>query len=189
MAHDLASVGERLRALRKARGLTLGQLAVQASVSASTLSRLESGKRQASLELLLPITRLLGIKIDDLVNPEAPDPRVRSRAIRRDGMIITRLAPDGSPIRTYKIVYPPRTSPPELRAHDGFEWLYVLSGKLRLRLGEQDLVLSRGEAAEFDTRIPHSISATGSGPAEIISIFNDDGERIHTHLPLESPGS
>ena len=66
--------------------------------------------------------------------------------------------------------------------HDGFEWVYVLTGKLRLRLGEQDLVLTRGEAAEFDTRVPHSLSAAGSAPAQVLSIFNSEGERMHTHL-------
>lgn len=65
--------------------------------------------------------------------------------------------------------------------HDGYEWLYVLHGKLRLRLGEQDLTLSRGEAAEFDTRTPHAMSAAGGRPAQVISIFNEAGARMHTH--------
>src|SRR5690606_7352567 len=124
-----------------------------------------SGKRQASLELLLPLTRQLGVRIDDLVRPESPDPRVRRAAIRRDGLTIAPLAPEGSPIHTYRITYPPVDALPDLRVHDGYEWLYVLSGRLRLRLGDQDLSLTRGEAAEFDTRTPHSISAAGSRPA------------------------
>lgn len=146
------------------------------------LSRLESGKRQANLELLLPLTRRLGIRLDDLVPQEQTDPRVRRPEVRRDGLIIAPLAPEGSPILTYKITYPPSTELPELCAHDGYEWLYVLAGRLRLRLGEQDLTLSRGEAAEFDTRTPHAMSAAGGRPAQVISIFNEAGERMHTRM-------
>lgn len=182
MHEELSQVGARLRAARHARGWTLEELAARAEMSTSTLSRLESGKRQASLELLLPLTRQLGIRIDDLVRLDAPDPRVRRPAIRRDGLVVAPLAPEGSPVDTYKITYPPVRELPELRVHDGYEWLYVLAGRLRLRLGEQDLVLTRGEAAEFDTRIPHAISAAGGRPAQVISIFNDGGARIHTRV-------
>lgn len=189
MVEGLDQVGARLRAARRTRGWTLEQLAARASMSASTLSRLESGKRQASLELLVPLVRHLGIRIDDLVQPESPDPRVQRPVIRRDGMIIAPLAPESSPIHTYKITYPPIKTLPEPRVHDGYEWLYVLTGKLRLILGDRDLVLGHGEAAEFDTRIPHSISAAGGRPAQVLSIFNDAGARMHTHTApdAESP--
>lgn len=179
----LAQVGERLRAARRERGWSLAELATRASISTSTLSRLENGKRQPSLDLLLPITRQLGLRLDDLVSAATPDPRVRRPVIRRDGLVIAPLAPEGSPVHTYKITYPPRADLPEQRAHDGFEWLYVLSGRLRLRLGEQDLTLGPGEAAEFDTRIPHAISAAGGRPAQVLSIFNEAGVRLHTHAP------
>jgi quercetin dioxygenase-like cupin family protein len=155
-------------------------------MSPSTLSRLESGKRQASLELLVPLTRQLGLRVDDLLVDAAPDPRVRRPSVRSDHMISTPLAPEGSSIQTYKIVLLPLPQPRELRVHDGYEWLYVLSGRVRLRLGEQDLTLVRGEAAEFDTRVPHSISAAGSRPAQIISIFNETGVRMHIHSPRPS---
>lgn len=183
MPGELDQVGPRLRAARHARGWTLDDLATRAGMSASTLSRLEAGKRQAGLELLVPLVRQLGIRVDDLLTPDTPDPRVRRPVIRRDGLVIAPLAPEGSPIRTYKITYPPRATMPEPRVHDGYEWLYVLTGRLRLRLGDQDLTLTRGEAAEFDTRIPHSMAADGPRTAHVISIFNEAGARIHTHVP------
>jgi len=181
MTDDLKQVGARLRAIRHSRGWTLDELAARASMSPSTLSRLEAGKRQASLELLLPLTRQLGITLDDLVTPAVADPRVRRPVIVRDGLVVAPLSPEGSPVATYKITFPPTGAPPEPRVHDGYEWLYVLTGKLRFILGDQDLVLKPGEAAEFDTRIPHSISAAGSRPAQVLSIFNNDGIRMHTH--------
>jgi len=185
MVEGLDQVGARLRAARRAKGWTLDRLAGAAGMSASTLSRLEAGKRQASLELLLPLVQNLGIGLDDLVRPDSPDPRVRRPAVRRGGMVITPLAPEASPIHTYQVVYPPVSELPELRVHDGYEWLYVLAGRLRLRLGRQDLVLTRGEAAEFDTRVPHAMCAVGRRPARVLSIFNDDGVRMHTHTPQD----
>lgn len=176
---DTQCVGPRLRAARQAKGWTLDDLASRAGISASTLSRLEAGKRQASLELLVPLTRMLGIRIDDLVAPPA-DPRVRRAPTRRHGHVVAPLTREDSPLQTYKVTYPAVDEAPAPRVHDGFEWFYVLSGRVRLVLGESELVLETGEAAEFDTRTPHSISAAGPGPAEIVSIFNPDGERLHT---------
>ncbi|HIT76294.1 MAG TPA: helix-turn-helix domain-containing protein [Candidatus Avipropionibacterium avicola] len=181
MSEDISRIGARLRALRQARGWTLDELSAQAGMSPSTLSRLESGKRQASLELLLPLTRRLGVSLDELVDPAPTDPRVRRSPIRRAGLLITPLSPEGAPVATYKITYPPVSVLPRLRTHAGYEWLYVLSGRLRLRLEDQDLVLSRGEAAEFDTHLPHAMSAAGSRKAEVLSIFSSEGVRMHTH--------
>ena len=181
MCNELRQVGPRLRALRHSRGWTLAELAARAQLSPSTLSRLESGKRQASLELLLPLTRQLGVGLDDLVPPITPDPRVRRPLIRRDGAVIAPLSPENSPIATYRITYPPVDQLPELCIHDGYEWLYVLSGRLRLLLGSQNLVLTKGEAAEFDTHVPHAICAAGRRPAQVISIFNAEGIRMHIH--------
>lgn len=177
---ELSQVGPRLRAARKERGWTLDDLARRANISSSTLSRLESGKRQATLELLLPVTRQLGIRIDDLL-PEVPrDPRVRRAITRRNGMILAPLTAEQSPVQTFKVTYPPVSASPALRVHDGYEWLYVLSGRVRVRLGDHETILTRGEAAEFDTRVPHALSAAGGRPAEIISIFNAEGVRLHT---------
>ncbi|MDF2920395.1 MAG: family transcriptional regulator [Microbacterium sp.] len=176
----LDQIGPRLRAARQERGLTLEELAERAGMSTSTLSRLESGKRQANLELLVPLTRQLGIRIDDLVPAEHPDPRVRRPATTRHGHVVAPLTRESSPVQTYKVTFPPSDEAPAPRVHDGFEWFYVLSGRIRLVLDDQELILARGEAAEFDTRTPHSISAVGARPAEVISIFNAAGERMHT---------
>lgn len=179
---NLDHVGARLRAARQARGMTLAELAAAAQMSPSTLSRLESGKRQANLELLVPLTRRLNIRLDDLVQPASPDPRVRRGTEERNGIRITPLTPDDAPVRTYRITYPASDELPRLKMHDGYEWCYVLSGRLRLRVGDHDLTLTRGEAAEFDTRTPHAMSAADDKPATVLSIFNQAGERMHTRL-------
>jgi mannose-6-phosphate isomerase-like protein (cupin superfamily) len=84
-------------------------------------------------------------------------------------------------IQAFKMVYPPRTPPEdaELKVHEGYDWLYVLSGRMRVVLGEHDVVLSPGEVAEFDTRTPHWLGNPFDEPAEVLGLFGPQGERLH----------
>lgn len=182
---SLAKLGPRLRAARRDRGLTLEQLAAAAGMSASTLSRLESGKRSPGLELLLPLVRELRIGLDTLLPNAVPDPRVPGRTTERHGVRVLDLSPAGAPVKTWRMSYRRRLEAPQLRTHSGYEWVYVISGRLRLLLGEHDLVLGPGEAAEFDTRVPHAFGAADAEGAETLSIFSDDGARIHTAVQTE----
>ncbi|MFE9632597.1 helix-turn-helix domain-containing protein [Streptomyces sp. NPDC006463] len=183
LAGVLTAVGPRLRALRQQRGTTLAQLSEATGISLSTLSRLESGQRRPTLELLLPLARAHRVALDELVGaPETGDPRVRPRPFVRHGHTFVPLTRDFGGVRAFKQIIPPveGTPPlPELRVHEGYEWLYVLSGRVRLLLGEHDLVLGPGEAAEFDTRTPHAFFNPGPRAAEFLSLFGPQGERIH----------
>ncbi len=173
-------VGARLRRMREQRGLTLTEAATLTGMSKSTLSRLETGQRRPSLELLLPLAQTYRVPLDDLVGaPEVGDPRIRLKPKRVNGRTVLPLTRPGG-IQAWKIVIPTGQSDPAPRTHDGFEWLYVLSGRMRLVMGDQDVVLGIGEAAEFDTMIPHWFGSTGEGPAEVLSIFGRPGERMHT---------
>jgi transcriptional regulator with XRE-family HTH domain len=178
IAAALGSVGSRLRRVREQRGLTLTEAATLVKMSRSTLSRLETGQRKPSLELLLPLAELYRVPLDDLVGaPEVGDPRIRLKPRRVHGRTVLPLTRPGG-IQAWKIIIPTSQSEPAPRAHDGFEWLYVLSGRMRLILGDRDLVLGVGEAAEFDTQVPHWFGASGDGPAEVLSIFGRPGERM-----------
>ncbi|MFG1805106.1 helix-turn-helix domain-containing protein [Streptomyces sp. NPDC049040] len=177
----LDEVGPRLRRLRTKRNLTLGALSESTGISKSTLSRLESGQRRPSLELLLPLAAAYRVPLDDLVGaPEVGDPRVRltPRSLPNGGTVVP-LSRGPGPLQAYKMIVPDRGSEPELRTHEGYEWLYVLHGRLRLVLADHDLMLDPGEAAEFDTRLPHWFSGTGGRPAEVLSLFGRQGERMH----------
>lgn len=175
----LELVGPRLRRVREQRGLTLTEAALETGISKSTLSRLETGHRKPSLELLLPLAQTYRVPLDDLVGaPEVGDPRIRLKPRRVNGRTVLPLTRPGG-IQAWKIVIPRTQCDPQPRTHDGFEWLYVLSGRMRLVLGVQDLVLGVGEAAEFDTQVPHWFGSTGEGSAEVLSIFGRPGERMH----------
>lgn len=174
----LDGVGTRLRRVREQRGLTLTVAADHSGISKSTLSRLENGQRRPSLELLLPLAQVYRVPLDDLVGaPEVGDPRIRLKPRRVNGRTVLPLTRPGG-VQAWKIVIPKSQATPNPRVHDGFEWLYVLSGRMRLILGDSDLVLGVGEAAEFDTRVPHWFGSTGEGPAEVLSIFGRPGERM-----------
>jgi transcriptional regulator with XRE-family HTH domain len=185
IAATLDLVGPRLRRVREQRAMTLTDAAQRTGISKSTLSRLENGQRRPSLELLLPLAQAYRVPIDDLVGaPEVGDPRIRLKPRRVNGRTVIPLTHPGG-VQAWKLVIPTTQSRPEPRTHDGFEWLYVLAGRMRLVLGEQDLVLGVGEAAEFDTQVPHWFGSTGSEPAEVLSIFGRPGERMHVRTGHE----
>ncbi len=174
------AVGPRLRGLREDRGLTLAAVSAATGISVSTLSRLESGGRRPTLELLLALARLHEVPLDELVGaPPTGDPRVRLQPVERHGRTLIPLTRRPGGVQAYKIIVPPGEPSRDLQTHEGYEWLFVLAGRLRLRLGELDLTLGPGEAAEFDTHTPHWFGSAGPRPVELLSLFGPQGERMH----------
>jgi transcriptional regulator with XRE-family HTH domain len=160
--------------------MTLTGVAASTGISKSTLSRLETGHRRPSLELLLPLAEAYRVPLDDLVGaPEVGDPRIRLKPRRVKGRTVIPLTRQPEGMQAWKIVIPTSKDKPEPRAHDGYEWLYVLSGRMRLILGNHDLELGPGEVVEFDTRVPHWFGSSGTQPAEVLSLFGRQGERMH----------
>lgn len=178
----LEAVGPRLRDLRQRRGSTLADLSRSTGISVSTLSRLESGQRRPTLELLLPLARAHQVPLDELVGaPATGDPRVHLSPFERHGVTYVPLSRRPGGLQAYKMVFPAglHPGPPDPRTHEGYEWMYVLSGRMRLVLGEHDLLVDAGEAVEFDTRVPHWFTNPGPGPAEVLSLWGPQGERMH----------
>lgn len=190
LSRTFDALGRRLRQLRSDRNVTLTDLAEETGISASTLSRLEAGLRRPTLEQLLPLARAYHVTLDDLVDaPPTGDPRVHLRPIRNgNGSTIIPLTRHTGGIQAYKFVLRPTRTEPDLRTHDGYDWVYVLSGRLRLVLGEHDLILEAGEVAEFDTRTPHWFGATTAGPVEFLSLIGRQGERAHVRAAPRSAG-
>lgn len=178
----LEAVGPRLRALRQRSGATLAELSKQTGISVSTLSRLESGQRRPNLELLLPLAKAHRVPLDELVGaPATGDPRIHPLPMQRHGMTILPLSRRTDGLQAFKHLMPAAAGhqEPDPQVHEGYEWLYVIAGRLRLVLGAHDLILAAGEAAEFDTRSPHWFGNPGPGPVEFLSLFGRQGERMH----------
>jgi len=177
----LAEVGARLRRARTERGITLTQLAATTGISKSTLSRLVTGQRRPSLELLLPIAQAHQLSLDKLIGaPEVGEGRVRLTPRVRNGRLVLPLTRhSGRGLHAWKVIIPPERDEPELRSHEGYEWLYVLAGQMRLILADHDITIGPGEVAEFDTRLPHWFGPAGDEPVEILSLHGSRGERLH----------
>lgn len=185
----LAGVGPRLRSLRRARAISLTDLAQETGLTPSTLSRLENGKRRPTLEQLLPLARAYDVPLDDLVGARRTgDPRVHLRPVTHKGMTFIPLTRRAGGIQAFKVIYPPasRWGAATPQTHEGYEWFYVMNGHVTLLLGDQKLRIGPGEAAEFDTRIPHWIGSADEQPAELLTLIGIQGERVHLAVP---PGS
>jgi transcriptional regulator with XRE-family HTH domain len=173
----LDSIGPRLRALRRDRGLTLEALAEDTGISVSTLSRLESGKRRPTLELLIPLARTHRVALDQLVAaPATGDPRVHLKPHRRErGSVLVPLTQYPGRVQVFKQVLEYRE--PKLVTHAGYEWLYVLAGELRLILGEREFTVRPGEVAEFDTSEPHWFGPADTNAVEILHLLGPHGDQ------------
>ena len=175
----LLAVGPRLKALRTSRDLSLSALAAATGLSASTLSRLETGALRPTLQQLLPLARAHGVALDDLVGaPYTGDQRVRMRPVTRHGSTYLPLARRPGGLQAYKIVIPVGDkSRDEHASHEGYQWLYVLNGTAALVLDGRETILSPGDAAEYDTRVPHWLGNCGDVPAELLVIHGQQGQR------------
>lgn len=178
----IGGLGARLREMRMRRGLRLADLSESTGVSISILSRLESGLRNPSLDVLLKIARAFHVPLDDLVGaPASGDPRVHPKPVKRHGMIFIPLTTRPIGVQAFKVIMPGREpdAPITQNVHLGYEWLFVLAGTLHLRIGTELTVLSVGEAAEFDTAAPHGMASGTIEPVEVLTLFSAQGEQIH----------
>jgi transcriptional regulator with XRE-family HTH domain len=176
-------VRARLRSLRTTLGLSLDELAARTNLSASTISRVETGKRTISLDVLLPLARALQVDLDALLDVRSDDDVVIRPAPRTIGGRTTWMLsrPTGSTVAV-KMRLEPTRQPVQQRVHPGHDWFFVLEGRVQLLLGDREVVVEAGEAAEFGTMTPHAVTAL-DGPAELIMIFDRDGHRAHVHQP------
>jgi transcriptional regulator with XRE-family HTH domain len=172
-------VRTRLRSLRRTLGLSLDELARRTNLSASTISRVETGRRTISLDVLVPLARALQIDLDALLDDRSDDDVVirPSASWTQDATVWTLSKPTSS-TRAIKMRLEPTARVPEQQVHPGHDWFFVLEGRVRLLLGERDIVVETGEAAEFATMTPHAIMAV-DGPAELVMLFDQNGQRGH----------
>jgi quercetin dioxygenase-like cupin family protein len=99
-------------------------------------------------------------------------------------MTVVPLTTNPSGMQTFKNILAagPVGLEPQPRSHEGYHWLYVLNGRLRVVLGGRDLVLKAGEAAEFDTRVPHWFGNAEPHTVEFLSVLSVSGEGIHLRV-------
>lgn len=174
-------VSTRLRSLRNTLGLSLNDLAARTRLSPSTISRIETGKRAISLDVLQPLATALHVSIDTLLDMSGDeDVVIRPSPSHGGGRTTWMLSRSTGPTLAVKIRLEPTTRTPEQQVHPGHDWFFVLAGRVRLLLGAREIIVEAGQAAEFSTMTPHACEAL-DGPAELIMIFDRDGQRAHVH--------
>jgi transcriptional regulator with XRE-family HTH domain len=181
-------VRTRLRSLRNTLGLSLDELAARTNLSPSTISRVETGKRTISLDILLPLAAALQVDLDALLDVHSDDDVVIRPTPNSSGERTTWLLsrPTASTI-ALKLRIEPTGKAEEQRVHPGHDWFFVITGRVLLSLGDREVTVQAGESAEFSTMTPHAVAAI-DGPAELIMIFDRDGQRAHVrHETAGSP--
>lgn len=184
-------IRRRIRSLRLARGWSLDALAARCHLSPSTLSRIETGHRRIALDQLVPIARALDTTLDELVEaPGDEDVVIRPEPQQRPGVTTWLLSRDNTPqgvtVAKMRLTEQDPVPADRLGVHPGREWFTVLSGTIRLQLGDRTIRVEAGQAAQFATMTPHAITAL-DGPVEIVSIFDRDGRRAHLHPDDDRP--
>lgn len=171
----------RLRSIRSTLGYSLEELAERTNLSPSTISRVETGKRTLSLDVLVPLANALQVSLDVLFEATSDEDVVIRPVQHRSGSRTTwplnRV--DGRTM-AMKVRLEPEATMPAQRVHPGHDWFLVLEGRVLLWLGERQIEVEKGEAAEFSTMTPHSMTARDE-PAELIMIFDREGQRAHLH--------
>jgi len=171
---DFLQLGRRLRKLREEKGWTFDDVAARAGLSASYLSRIESGDRQPPLGTLSVLARSYGVTLSVLFEPD-DDPCIIVRGAeapiqRGNDLLYTRLARQ-SRTSTLQVVRVQLSGQSVTTyAHEGEEWLYVLSGKLQLKVGDEVHLLEAGDAAHFQAAVPHSFSGAVEQITEILLV-------------------
>ncbi|MFC8229439.1 helix-turn-helix domain-containing protein [Streptomyces sp. NPDC057287] len=187
------AMGPRLRTAREQYGATLAGISRATGISSSTLSRIETGRRRPTLEVVLRLAKEYGVSLDELAGT-APAVERRSTPPRGfgDDKAVLPLTRYVGGLHAHKHVLPAAEGVPDRPrqvSHEGYEWLCVLYGRLWLALGDQDLVLAAGDVAEFDTRTPHGVANAGAGgPVEYLILFGPQGERLRPRTPAAGPG-
>jgi len=173
------TLGTRLKSLRSQQGWTLEQLSKRTGLSEPYLSRLEGGTRQPSLAALITLGQVYNIPIRTLLDA-GDEPSSRCAVIRAgspvprtaNGLSYRPISGGGAltNLQAIAIAIPPNRHYEKFNQHDGEEWLYVLSGRVKLVFEGEEHLLDAGDAAHFDARTPHRLAADGKRGAEVLLV-------------------
>jgi len=172
---ELPPVAPHLRELRRRSGLTLEAAAQRAALSPAHLSRLETGRRQPSLPMLLVLARVYGTTVSHLLGetPVGPDPVVRAsdmEPVEAGGWTYRQAGGSGRAMQALRVHVPRGPQRDLVRVHPGEEWIHVLDGRLRLTLGDGESTLEPGDSAHFDSLTPHRLASDSPRGTELLFV-------------------
>jgi transcriptional regulator with XRE-family HTH domain len=175
---QLSFFGARLRELRLQQGLTLQEVAERSGFSKAFLSRLESGGRQASISAALTLCRIFRVSLSSLFEKaveDSPCTIIRAAEAVEKSAKGLKYAPLSDAARMFnvqpmRVKVSPQRRGDEHYHHEGEEWIYVLRGRLTLSIAGSTYDLEEGDAAHFESRLPHRLIARSGREAEVLVV-------------------
>ncbi|MBE0480000.1 MAG: helix-turn-helix transcriptional regulator [Dehalococcoidia bacterium] len=179
------SLGDRVRNVREARGLTLKDVSDRTGIDVHSLKRIESNQDIPPLGQLVKLGKALEMKMGYFVSPglekpvtviradqRKPSARHRERKEERHGYSYESLAPEkANRLMEPFIVTLSPTGTDELSTHDGQEFIFVLEGQVVARVGDQAEYLGPGDAVYYDSTQPHSVRCAGKDESKILAVI------------------
>jgi transcriptional regulator with XRE-family HTH domain len=175
------SVGARLRSLRRARRLTLREIAHRASLSESFVSQLERGQSGATIQSLQRISAALGVDVSDLfAADESSGPRIIRRNARHPvawGTLGRKALLTPKPFESLEVVaaeFEPGGSTGDIPyIHGDSEELFlVIEGSIDLELAGETVRLGAGDSAHYRSSTPHRAFNPGPQRAEVLYVIS-----------------
>jgi len=182
----LVNVGERVRHVREQRGLSLQDIVQRTGIKEEMLTRIESGEIAPPLGTIIKLAKALEMKMGFFISGEENSPYTIVR--RNDRRVVSRhdsqkgqqygyefesLAPHKKDrhMEPFLVTLDPAETEEERSTHDGQEFIYVLEGKMEVRLEEEVLVLEPGDAVYYDSTVPHLVKCSGDRSTKILAVL------------------
>jgi len=174
-----AGVGLNLRRVRTEKGLTLDRLASASKLTRGYISLVERGLKVPSIAALLRLAAALEINVTYLFDPDAsPEPRYTLFRQNEQGAQQVRDGTFGlsalAAARTRKMMEPFLLTPPMKAAtrasHPGEEMLFVVSGRIAIKLDGEEIVMEKGDCLYFSGETPHELRSLGKQKAEVLVV-------------------
>jgi transcriptional regulator with XRE-family HTH domain len=174
---EAATLGERLRRLRRMRRLTLQEVAAAVEISPSFLSMVERGQADISLSRFTRLAGFYGIRASELMleDPDRHAPRVggveEGVEIERGGGIRYRLLPNSpAALQLIHIRFEPSSAMRDVLAHDGEDFCFVVRGAVTLLYGDREIVMQESQCVTYNAGVPHAFRNDGGVVAELIGL-------------------
>jgi quercetin dioxygenase-like cupin family protein/ribosome-binding protein aMBF1 (putative translation factor) len=183
-------LGERILEAREMRGLTLEDLSSRTGIPLSTLERVESDRAIPPLGQLIRLGKALEMEMGHFISTGVDRPmsvvraESRPKVARRGekvrekyGYVYESLAPEKANrvMEPFLVTLTP-TRFTEMSSHDGQEFIFVLDGKIRVKVGREVTVLSPGDSIYYDSSRPHLVKCYGKKPARILAVLHAGGK-------------
>lgn len=172
VSDQVRQIAQRAKELREISDLTVAEVASKVELSPEEYEAYESGRVDMSISLLIKLSELYGVDTTTLLTGQAPRLSVCALTRRNMGTTVKRAKHyiyknlaynfNHRKIEPLLVTVEPGTNADmETNSHEGHEFDYVLQGALRLKVGDQDMILNEGDSAYYDSIHPHAMQAYG----------------------------